>query len=223
MFTVQDAKEVPPLEVSKWLDLSALLTLQEMEQLFKDLDHPYLVKLGGVVTKETALFSEEAYLELYSQYLAALAAEKPLSLPAVAMTSSLDAFTLCPVSGERCILKQRLPAIEMKEHALFYSELEGKFRSGIFGKGGVQWGVTFSYPTLFVEPSTKEVVQLLKEGAGNSQLFRELQGWMRRSSDPTPIEVAEQKMRLPARIGKEALELARSHPGLKRMGAVVDA
>lgn len=220
--SLKKAHEIPPIEVSKWLDLSILMDLSDLEKLFSELGNPDLVRLGGVVTKESALISVEEYLQLYSDYLKGIGSSTPVRLPAVAMTKQLDAFALCPVNEEKYILKQLLPVIELKEHALFYSELEGKFRSGIFGRGGIQWGITFAYPQFFVDQETKGVIQLLKEGSGNSLLFKSLQSWVRRNSDPTPITLAEQKIRLTARIGKGAHSFAKGHPGLSEMGAAVD-
>jgi hypothetical protein len=88
------------------------------------------------------------------------------------------------------------------------------------GPDAISWGIQLSFPQIFEDPKTGEAVEAL--ALPNGLLFREMQRWARKNTRPTPISVEGKKQNLVARIGKENIERARSHPKLREQGIEID-
>src|SRR5262249_6774145 len=92
----------------------------------------------------------------------------------------------------------------------------GKFHSKVFGESCINWGIQFSYPQLFSDPNTKEVLRVT-EGTlfPNTALFKTLQRWIRSHTIPTPMQTPTGPLNLSVRIGKECLAWINAHPQLR--------
>lgn len=75
----------------------------------------------------------------------------------------------------------------------------------IRGERSISWGLEFSYPQLYQDPHTGEIVPIVEgERFPNTAPFRQLQRWMRRETRPTPFLVDGHRINAVARLGRGA-------------------
>lgn len=217
-----------PMQASKWLDLQALLDVDEMSLLLDDLGSPYLFLTGCVCREEDASVPKIKFLEVYSHYIAALKDGKLPNEQEVrpyfsgVLTTTPEALYAINVEGGRQILRVARPAVQMQMHRLGYSTADGKFRAMAFGINSVFWGIQFSYPQLFQDLNTNEIFTVGDTPEfPNTTLFRTLQRWMRQHTIPTPFLVGDKKINVPMRIGRGCLPWVNNHPQFKGLGMAV--
>lgn len=217
-----------PMQASKWLDVQALLDVDEFALLLEALNSPLLFLTGSVCKEGEALISKGKFLDVYGKYIQAL---KEGILPderecrplfSAVMTATPDVLYAIPVEGGRQILRVSKPAVQMQFHKLGYSTADGKFRPMAFGSHSIFWGIQFSYPQLFQDMSTHEVFTVNESASfPNTLIFRSLQRWIRHHTIPTPFLVDGRKVNVPMRLGKNCTGWINNHPQLKQMGLAV--
>jgi len=218
----------PPMEVSKWLKLQALVDFQEMISLFDALGS-FEIYLTGTVTKSgEGGVSREEFLEVYQNYIASLmkgeVPEDSIYRPYfnAIFTVSSDLLYAIPVSQGRQLIRTSKPVVQLQSHSMDYSLLDEKFRPMVFGVDSISWGIQFSYPQLFLDPKTKEILQISEnEMFPNTKLFRQLQKWLRKETIPTSFQVENEKINVPMRLGKKCLGWINKHPQLLKKHLVV--
>lgn len=206
------------MQASKWLDIPLLISAEEMELLFKHLHAtvgPFQIFQTGVVLplEQGPLLN---FLEIYRTYSTAL---KEGRLPekelfSTVWTLSPDVLTVQKIGTDRKLLKLETPAVQMQPHSMIYSKQDGKFYSMVYGRDAIFWGLQFSYPQIYLHPQTKEVVKVDKNFL-NTQLFREIQLWIRQQTLPTPMKGPNGQLNLPIRLGKECFSWINNHPQLQ--------
>lgn len=207
------------MEASKWLQVQALLDLNEMTELFQALGDFKIYRIGAIIDSNETEFAREKFLETYSHYISELKKGKVpeesdyRSAFTSVITVSPDFVEAVPVEGSKQIIRVIKPVIHLLVHRLGYSVIEEKFRPMVKGKDSITWGVQFSYPQLFQE---KEEVFKVDESESfpNTHLFHILQKWMRQKTIPTPFLVEGKKMNVPIRLGKNCLSWINRHPQL---------
>lgn len=210
------------MEASKWLDIQALLSTEEMEKLFAHLQ-PFQIFLTGTVTPlGQGEISSHAFLQGYRSYVDAIRSGQ---IPDMAHYRALfsTVFTLSPdhlnvlqVGNDRQLMRVMKPVVQLQPHSMGYSEYDGKFHSKVYGESCINWGIQFSYPQLFSEPQTKEILKVVESpDFPNTALFKALQRWMREHTVPTPMQTPTGPLNLPVRLGKECLPWINNHPQLK--------
>lgn len=208
------------LQVSKWLTSAMLLETAEMEQLFQALGKFYIFQVSSICKKDEETLSQSQFLEVYKQYLDELKAgtlddEKRIRIYfSSVFTADQDVVTRIPLQDEQQIIRVIKPVVQLQSHRIHYSDLEGKFRSKVFGKETISWGLQFSYPQLFLDQKTQEVIKLIEGDRPNTQLFQTIQRWSRSNTIPTPFIVDGRKINVPMRLGKQCLSWINSHPHL---------
>jgi len=218
----------PPLQASKWLSCQALLDVEEMSHLLDSLGIFFLYICGHVFEKNKRPLSKEEFLKHYASYIDSL---KQGVLPppesyrmwfSPAMTVSPDALFSIPVGTEQQIIRVSKPVVQLQAHHLDFSPIDKKFRPMIFGIDSITWGIQFSYPQLYQDGQTKQVVQIKNdESFPNTALFHTLQRWMRQHTIPTPFCVEGIKYNVPMRLGKKSLGWINKHPQLILKGITV--
>lgn len=212
----------PSLQVSKWLKVPALLDDEEMSRLIHSLGEFVITVTGSVTPQGKGFIGHEAFLEGYQAYIAALqGGQRPNEgnfrriIPCV-WTADLSALYAVPLAEGKQVIRACSPVIQLQHHRFDYSPIDGKFRSMVLGQDTIVWGVQFSYPQLYENPATHEIVQLNEEEAyPNTALFRKLQRWIRHETIPVPFQVeGKQIINVPIRLGKKCVEWIHRHPQL---------
>jgi hypothetical protein len=216
----------PQMEASKWLTVSALLDLEEMQQLFSALSPFHIYTTGNIVDRGKSEISLKDFLNIYAEYISDLKrgnfTENPQRSLIFSSVFSVDpdALYAIPIGQERQLARLYKPAVQLQPHAFVYSPLDGKFYSMVLGQNTISWGIQFSFPQLYQDPGTKEIIQV-KNNFKNTDLFHRIQKWMRQNTIPTPFQVSERQINAPMRLGKQCLPWINQHPGFSRHGILV--
>lgn len=210
-----------PLQASKWLDLQLLIDADEMKALFSTLGEFKIFRVGAVCGVNEGEVFKSAFLEQYALYIDCLkqgiVPEEKHYRPIFSsiFTVAEDHVFQIPVGNDRRILRVERPVLQLQVNQIAYSSADGKFRGMVFGKESILWGIHFSFPQLFQDPTTKEVFTVVNGPKfPNTALYRQLQLWTRQNTLPTPFQVDEQLINVPIRLGKECFSWINSHPQL---------
>lgn len=217
-----------PYQASKWLAVQALLGAEEMDRLLEALP-PLSICLGaGVTSQGEGLMPPEDFLSLYRRYVDTLKAGETVD-PGLfrqafssMWTVDLDTVYAMDVGQGRQLIKPRRPCVQLQMHDLGYSPVDHTFRPMVSGPSSLSWGIQFSYPQIFQDPKTAEIHRVDESDAfPNTQLFRQIQRWLRRNSRPTPMVQGESVQNLPVRLGLDCFEWIHKHGQLSRQGLSV--
>lgn len=222
--TTTDPHEAP-MQASKWLKCPMLISADEMADLLQKLSPFYFFITGSLVKPNQAQIPLESFLNCYRDYVSALMhGELPneaacRSFFSSVMTVTSDAVYALQVEGGNQLIRLNKPVIQLQNHRLNYSEADQTFRSMTFGSEGIFWGIQFSYPQLYQDSKTKEIMPVeLSDLFPNTQLFRTLQRWSRDHTIPAPFLIGGKKINVPVRLGKECLSWINAHPQLVQKG-----
>ncbi len=211
-----------PIEVSKWLQIQALLDTPELQNLFHFLGSFEIYLTGTITPQGEGLVSHSKFLEVYNTYVENLKQGKQLETAEVKQmfsaifTVSSDLLYALPIAAGKQLIRVSRPVIQLQPHSLGYSSHDRKFRPMVHGTESLSWGLQFSYPQLYMDPSTKEILPIKdNDFFPNTKLFRQLQRWIRNHTIPTPFIVDEKIVNVPIRIGKQCLPWINEHPLLK--------
>lgn len=212
----------PSLQAAKWLQHRMLLDSSEMENLLEELGRPSIFRVGSLIKAGEEQVASQTFLEQYAAYIAPL---KQGSLPdlalfrrqfALVMTLSPEVLFALRVSPEERIVRAALPIIQIQAHAMHYSQSEGQFRSMVFGPDCITWGLQFSYPQIYQDSATKEIIKVVEsDRCVNTPLYRKLLRWQRTHTRPTPMVVEEGRLiNIPVRLGYSCFSWVNSHAQL---------
>ncbi len=212
----------PPLQASKWISIQVLLNREEMDDLVDTLG-----SFSIYLTQPNfhPLVRHDQFLETYGRYLADLQSETiPESSEYRAIFSTFwsqseEAVVQVPVR-DKLLCRAVQPVIQLQYHVMGYSPFDGKFRPMVMGKDSIHWGVQFSYPQLFQDPTTQSI-RKVDQSFENTALFQSLRRWIRNQTVPTPFIVNNIKTNAPIRIGKKNLGWISAHPQLVAQGIQV--
>lgn len=219
----------PTLQASKWQKCQVLLDDVEMERLFASLGAVELYLCGGVLEKGKENLPVSSFIEKYRAYIDQL---KNGSVPDINeyrfffsafMTTTSEALYAIPVETDKLLVRVSKPIVQVQVLNFHYSDIDGSFHGGVFGKDSIVWGVQFSYPQLYQDAKTKQVDMVRNSSHfPNSLLFNKLQKWMRQNTMPTPFIVNGSIVNVPLRIGKQCLSWINNHPQLIKEHLSVD-
>jgi hypothetical protein len=221
-------KDAAEFLASKWLHFPFLVETDELKHLFDTWGNFSIFSCMGMQEKGKNSISCDAFLDTYSSYISALKHGTPLQDAAVRfaftslMTQKEDAIQAIEVQQTKEIIRAKKPIIQSQLHRFDYSDVDGKFRSMVFGNNTISWGLQFSYPQLYQDPLTRTIYNALDEKLfPNAHLFQKLKSWIRAETIPTPFLVQGKKTHCPIRIGKKCLSWIHKHPELHRRGIEV--
>ncbi len=212
------AKSHPSIEGiyqgSKWLKLQMLIDREEMDALFAALAPFSIFPITGIVNGEP--ITSSFFLEEYGRWIEGLKqgiAPDEVSLRrllACVWTRNADDLYLQEVAEGKYLTKIRHPVLQVQAHFFTYSPLDHVFRPMSMGKESVFWGLQFSYPQIYQDPKTMELIELEEKG-----FYRLIQLWTREWTLPTPFFVDGKKTNSPIRLGKRCFSWVNAHPQLK--------
>ncbi len=211
-----------PMQVSKWLEVPALLDVDELQNLRASLPPFKIFYNGMVVDKGCEEISWDSFLQVYTDYIRDL---KEGKLPTEAAcrpffsavwTADEKAMLISETPAGQVIPRPWQPVIQLQLHRFSISAVDGKVRSMVFGQDTIYWGIQWSFPQLYLEPENREVIKLTQNDInGNFALFKELQRWMRHHTEPAIFEINGNQVATPIRVGVRCKEWVSRHPQLK--------
>lgn len=223
---VAEVGQEPLFQASKWLKVPLLVDTEKLQELFEFLGNFDIYMTGMLTDKDQGTLPQSEFLKIYHGYIESLKEGKlPEEKTYVPYFSSVisathEALYRIYTPKDQQLMRVSKPVIQVQAHTLDYSTMDGKMRSMVFGMDSIPWGLQFSYPQLYLDGTT--VVQTLHDADyPNTQLFKNLQEWVRKNTIPTPFEIAGEKVNLPFRIGKECLSWVNRNPRLQHKGLKV--
>lgn len=190
-------------KVSKWLYQRCLISSQGLRELFEELGFPSLYLTGKVIGKEDLVYTVDRFMALYEKYLLSLEGPEKITLPPLLLTNDPSATLTIVVSEGQYLIKPIKPLIQICEHQ-FMIGIDDTIHSMVYGKEVIRWGLQFSYPSLYIDPVTKKVVDVLKEESlTNTPLFKKLQRFLRYHSKPASFMLNEKKIQATFRLGPD--------------------
>lgn len=196
-----------------------------MKRLLEELEPFYICASGQIYHSESeSIISKDTFLEYYALYLEGLKSgnliDESIYRPYFSsiFTKSLDSVYQVKISDEAFLLKAAKPVLQLQAHRMHYSRFDQKFRPMIFGAESIHFGIQFSYPQLFQDNRTKDILSVLKTDFANNQLYHKLQAWVRKNTIPTPFIDNFQRINAPIRIGRGCLSWINQHPQLIEKG-----
>lgn len=212
-----------PLQASKWLQVQVLLDSAEMGLLFDALGEFTIFLTGTLQPRGSGAVSHKGFLIAYADYVEHIKkGEEPLDISfrplfSSVFTKTVEALYLLDAGNEQVIIRPSHPVIQLQLHRLGFSHMDQKFRSMVFGKDSLSWGIQFSYPQVFQDPVTKQILTVNESSEfPNTNLFRTLQRWVRHHTLPTPFLVGNKRINVPVRLGKNSFSWINHHPGLSQ-------
>jgi len=216
-------------QASKWLHWQALLDEKEMVGLCEHLT-PFSIHIVSTLVKEPhGRISRAEFLGEYTAYITAVKEGKEPDekrcRPFFSSIFTRDCSALYAMeAGGKYLIKPLLPVVQLQLHHVFHSSVDGKFYPKVHGTDSITWGVQFSYPQIFQDPTTRDIVKVDHSARfPNTALFAELTGWLRANTLPTPFVVDGQRVNQPIRLGKQCWEWISVHPHLARKGISIHA
>lgn len=209
---------------SKWLKHALLLNVEEMSSFFLTIEPFFLIPASGLLSTSSWQVSFDDFLKEYKSYLNWM--DVSPCLPPVALrrffslmiSVSLEAFYAVEVSHEKVAIKAALPVIQMQIYHCFLSPFDHQIRSMVASPESFAWGIQIAYPQIYEDPKTHQFSKvLLDERFPNSKPFKEMVSWMRKYTQPVPLQEKEGRAYAPFRIGKCSLEKRETHLGLQKM------
>lgn len=227
-FRISSPSQEGLLQVSKWIKVQILLDQEEIVDLLKKLEPFYLIAVSKPVKEQSALLSQNDFLQAHLKYIQSLKEGKVVQDSyfrecfSCAMTRSKEVFYAMPVSEERLLIKPILPIIQMQMHQFLFSSIERVFYPMVLGQKTVSWGIQFSYPQFYQDPKTKEITRVIQKNSfPNTELFALLMKWVRQFTIPTPFLIEEERINATIRIGKKCMSWIHLHPQLQELGIKV--
>jgi hypothetical protein len=201
---------------SKYLKYHVLCDMEELKTLFEALDPFWIFPLTGAGSGTG--IEKESFLKEYGSWIEKL---KRGHLPegadlkkllACAFTTELEALWKQEVPGERFIIKIAKPVVLVQAHFFTYSSIDGVFRPMTMGEKSIFWGLEFSFPQIYQDPKTMELLEVDK--SENWAFFQKIKHWVRNSTKATPFTVEGKKINVPIRLGKNCFSWIHQHPQL---------
>lgn len=210
---------------SKYLKYQVLCDAEELTVLFDRLGPFYIYHLTGLSDAEP--IEREKFLGEYNRWIQGL---KEGNIPsdqalrtilASAWTVDTKELWRQQVPGNKYIVKLGGPIVQVQSHFFTYSPIDGVFRPMTMGLGNIFWGLQFSFPQIYQNPKTMELLEV--EDCPNAQLFQTIKQWVRDVTRATPFIVGGKKTNVPIRLGKGCFSWIHKHPQLIQQGIEVYA
>lgn len=218
-------KPLEKIEISQSRKISLLIDEQEMEHLFASLPPFEMWDVCRPVSLEEAQISTHTFLIQYEKYVrgirGGMLVEENFLRPffSCVMTRPGKGVYAQVLKNEKYLIRSLEPVIQLQRHHFIYSDT---FHSGVMGKESITWGISFSYPQLYLDPKTKEIGKVERNPLfSNTALFQSFTQWARNYTQPTPFWVEGKKINQPYRLGKRCFSWINHHPSLKQKGMYV--
>ncbi len=202
---------------SKYLKYPLLCDADELRNLFEQISPFYIYRLTGL--SDGNPISQGQFIDEYGSWIAKL---KAGSVPedgelkrllACAFVTDPEALWKQAVPQSRYIVKVSRPLVQVQAHFFTYSPLDGVFRSMTMGPNSIFWGLLFSFPQVYQDPKTQELMEV--EESEEFTLFQKIKLWVRNETRATPFIADGKRTNVPIRLGKQCFSWIHHHPQLK--------
>lgn len=207
------------LKASKYLRLQMLLEKEELKALFAEFSDFYLVYHSKISEKNTSKVDKDVYLALYGNYIDKLKKDPSLLTRnelmdlSLCFSKTLDAFFSIPIDGNKELIKLRSPAILVQPFSFFYEKGQGSIFTTVHSQNRVLWGIECSFPQFYQDPKTLDTIEILKDKTDpNTQMFKSLQRWVRRNTEPVCLLINGQEQIHPFRLGSSCFSWINEYP-----------
>lgn len=217
----------PSLQASKWQKIPVLLDLDEIKALIEILSPFWMVQTTGIIPLNEEFILKENFLHLYDQYIQSLKIGKSYPSPLLrayfssVWTNTLEALYKVKMKPQAYVIGVELPVIQLQAHRFTYSKADKKIRSMALGLDSIDWGILFSFPSLFQDQNFQVHAIHNKSQFPNVQLFKILQQWMRSHTTVTSFMVEGEIVNVPIRLGKMCRGWINMYPQLLEKGLQV--
>lgn len=196
---------------SKYLKFQVLCDPDELQKLFDSLGPVWIYLLTGVGNGAAIHdFGEEYRFWIEGLKRGIVPSDIQLRrILAAAMTDDVQALWKQEVPGGRYIIKISKPIVQIQAHFFTYSPIDEVFRPMTMGTNNIFWGLQFSYPQIYQEPKTMQLLQV-----EDSTLFQKIKIWVRECTRATPFVVNGKRTNVPIRLGKNCFSWIHNHPQL---------
>lgn len=219
---VTDASSEPTLQAAKWLQHQVLLDSEELKNLFNELKNFEIYTVGSIVKIDEGQVSKNTFLKEYAAYIETLKCGQMPNISSikkaftVVLTSTPEALFAYSVSPSERLIRVAHPIIQVQAHFMHYSGDDNKFRPMVFGPDCITWGLQFSYPQIYLDAESKQIVKVSEnEHCINNELYRKLQLWLRTNTRPTPMVIDHTRINIPIRLGLNCFSWVNRHPQLQ--------
>ncbi|MBM3192516.1 MAG: hypothetical protein FJZ63_07715 [Chlamydiae bacterium] len=205
------------LHASKWQQVAVLLDVSELQELLRILSPCHLVNVGKKVAEEQVLITQEQLLFFYQAYVLSLQGkdQAPKNLLPLALSKTLDPFYAFYVNEGHLLVQQKTPCIRVQIFEWFYLGDTEQFITKAPSSRGISWGLSFSFPQFYQDAETCQPIEILKNPKDlNTQLFKEIQKWVRREALMASFDIKGKKKVAPFKIGKKCLSWINCHQAL---------
>ncbi len=209
---------------SRFIAFPALLDISEMAAFFEGLSPTFLFNLSAPATSAHPT-PHEKFLSNYSTYIEALKCGDSQLMKVTSRLFNLlltdrkeSVYAIAIEGDERILLRQQLPALQLQAHSFRYSALDGKVHTQVYASDSISWGITFSFPQLFRDRATEEILEYKQAHFPSRELFKKVAAWIRSNTLPVRFFVDGKRVTSTMRIGKKALTWINCSPMLKAAG-----
>ena len=209
---------------SKWLKHAVLLNEEEIRSFFAVIGDCFLVPSSGLVSESSWQVNLDEFFKRYKEYLDWMECEPTLPPPilrrffSLMLTVSLDVFYGVSIGPEKLAIKASLPVIQIHMYHCVFSSFDHQIRSMVLSPDSFGWGLQIAYPQVYEDPKTHQFSKvLLDKGFPNSKPFKEMVSWLRKNTQPVPLQERGGRAYAPFRIGKSSLEKRETHQGLQKI------
>lgn len=206
------------MQATKWLKLPLFLSVQELSDLLDTLGDVKLVPLSGVFPHGLEVLSNQDFLQLYKTYVERLMRGEvpvPDRRLVTGWTYDLKEIEVREVATGSLVRPLR-PVVQVQPYWLNYSETDGKFHEMALSQESLGWGLLFSFPQLFQEPESMEIIKVQGPDFPNCEIYKKLQAFSRARTMPTPFMTPAGLFNHPCRIGKEWKDEVKKMPQLAK-------
>ena len=198
----------PPLQVSRFLQQQVLLEPTELKTLLESLEGAlHFYASSGLAVGKTEVSLEEVLMS-YADYIQGVRSGNEIdpsilrkNLTLLMTVGNNDVYSQ-ELSQGRVIARAISPVIMIQAHTLAFSAEDRCCRSMVLGPDALYWGLQFSYPQLYQDPSTQEVLSVDRsEKYPNTALYFSIQKWLRHNSQALNVKMQDTAFRSPIRLG----------------------
>lgn len=216
-------KEKGIFKASKWLHYPILCDSFELDKLFATWKDFAIYSIGKVSAGDVQEVSRKNFLACFAKSIESLKKHtvwvKELLLPVV-ITEDIECLYQYSPKENYHILKVERPVIQCQLHKFRFSHFDNSIRSMVFSDDSVFWGIQFSFPTLFQDPATNQIVKV-DETFANARFIPLLRKWIREHTSPVQFIYAGMTLNTGIRLGKDCFSWINNHPELKAINLTV--
>jgi hypothetical protein len=196
------------------------MNIEEWAHFFHDFPQLHLFRVASVVAKGKEEMEISEFLSIMTKFITEIESRSdididPYRIPfSCALSPTISDFSVMHLPGERVLVKPREPVIQLRPLSLSMSP-EGALQTKSWGKDNIFWGIQLSYPQIFQDPQTKEIVQALADHP-NGKLFKEILKWFRLHTKPVSLAKRGKSLAFSLKVGAKSVYLLAKHEQIKK-------